>query len=142
MSLTAGVQFKFTTVLNPDCSPFYVIGVCHNQPNSIQKAQPRKKAHKALCTLCISQSNVSAMFNDNQILLFLLYNKQTFSILSLRDLLFVFSSLEVNILRVQRIISFFVLFTHKSTRWEDPIRWLFQTIWLLCSAFLVFLKFV
>ena len=63
------------------------------QPISFQKAQLRKIAHKPLRTLCISQTNMSAMFDDHQILLFLLHNKQTFCILSLRDLLFVFSSL-------------------------------------------------
>ena len=55
---------------------------------------------------------------------------------------FVFYSLEVTILRAQRIIAFFIFITHKSTRSEDPITWLkglphqneVKSLWLLSIA--------
>ena len=42
----------------------------------------------------------------------------------LRDLRFVFCSRDLDVLRAQRIIGFFILITHKSTRSENPITWL------------------
>ena len=42
---------------------------------------------------------------------------------SLHDLRFVLCSLEVDIQRAQRIMGFFILIIHKSTRSENPIRW-------------------
>ena len=42
---------------------------------------------------------------------------------SLRDLRFVLCSLDLNVLRAQRIIGFFILITHKSTRSDNPITW-------------------
>ena len=44
--------------------------------------------HKPLRSPWISQTNVSAMFDNNTILLFWLQNKQTFHMFSLRDLCF------------------------------------------------------
>ena len=40
---------------------------------------------------------------------------------SLRDLRFVRCSRDHDVLRAQRIMSFYILITHKSTRWENPI---------------------
>ena len=40
---------------------------------------------------------------------------------SLRDLHFVLCSLDIDARRAQRIIGFFLLITHKSTRSENPI---------------------
>ena len=42
---------------------------------------------------------------------------------SLRDLRFVLCSRDLDMLRAQRIIGFFILITHKSTRSEKPITW-------------------
>ena len=42
---------------------------------------------------------------------------------SLRDLRFVFCSLDLDVLRAQRIMGFFIVITHKSTRSESPITW-------------------
>ena len=83
------------------------------QPISVRKAQARKKAHKPLRTPCTSQTNLSSMF-DHQNLVILIIEKQTFRILSLRDLCFVFCSRDLDVLRAQRIIGFFI-FTHRST---------------------------
>ena len=41
---------------------------------------------------------------------------------SLRDLRFVRCSRDLDVLRAQRIIGFFILITHKSTRSENPSR--------------------
>ena len=41
---------------------------------------------------------------------------------SLHDLRFVLCSLDLDVLRAQRIIGFFILITHKSTRSEKPIQ--------------------
>ena len=40
------------------------------QPINIREAQPRKKAQIPLRTSCISQTNVSAMFDNHKLLLF------------------------------------------------------------------------
>ena len=42
---------------------------------------------------------------------------------SLRDLRFVLCSRDIDVLRAQRIMGFFSLITHKSTRSESPITW-------------------
>ena len=47
---------------------------------------------------------------------------------SLRDLRFVLCSRDLDALRAQRIIGFFILITHKSTRSENPITWLGVTL--------------
>ena len=43
---------------------------------------------------------------------------------SLRDLRFALCSRDLDVLRAQRIIGFFILITHKSTRSENPIAWI------------------
>ena len=43
---------------------------------------------------------------------------------SLLDLCFVLCSLDLDVLRAQRIMGFYILITHKSTRSENPITWL------------------
>ena len=68
----------------------------------------KEKAHKPLRTSRISQTMCLACL---KILLFLLYNKQTFRILSLRDLRPVHSSLYLDVLRAQRIIGLFTQYT-------------------------------
>ena len=53
---------------------------------------PRKKAHiYTFAHLVNFHQNVSAMFDNHTILLFWLYNKQTFHMFSLRDMRFVLS---------------------------------------------------
>ena len=42
---------------------------------------------------------------------------------SLRELRFVLCSLYLRVPRVQRIMGFFILITHKSMRSENPITW-------------------
>ena len=42
---------------------------------------------------------------------------------SLRDLHLVLCSRDLNVVRAQRIIGFFILITHKSMRSENPIIW-------------------
>ena len=56
-----------------------------------------------------------------------------FRMFSLRDLRSVLCSLNLNVLRAQRIICFFILITHKSTRSENWITWLERVshIWAL-----------
>ena len=61
------------------------------------------------------------MFDNHTILLFWLKNKQTFRMFSLRDLRFVLCSRDLDVLRAQRIMGFFDLITHKSTRSENAI---------------------
>ena len=60
------------------------------------------------------------MFDNHTILLFWLQNRPNFSILSLLYLCFFLYSLDLAVLRAQRIIGFFILITHKSTRSENP----------------------
>ena len=43
---------------------------------------------------------------------------------SLRDLRFLFCSLDLDVLRAQRSMGFFILITHKSTRSESSITWM------------------
>ena len=74
-----------------------------------------KKPHP---TSWISQTNVSAMFDNNKILLLrlLVQNNQTFHMFSLLDPRFVLRSRDLDVLGAQRIIGFVILITHKSTR--------------------------
>ena len=58
------------------------------QPISTRKPQSRQKGHKPLRTSWISQTDVSAMFDNHKIVLFSLENKRIFHMLSLRDLRF------------------------------------------------------
>ena len=48
------------------------------------------------------------MFDNRTILLFWLYNEQTFRMFSLRDLRFLLCSLELDVLRAQRIMGFYL----------------------------------
>ena len=43
---------------------------------------------------------------------------------SLLDLRFVLCSRDLDLLRAQRIMGFFILITHKSKRSENPITWI------------------
>ena len=81
-----------------------------------------KKAHIPLRTSWTSQ-NMSAMFDNRTIFLFWLYNEQTFRMFSLRNLPFLLCSLDLDVLRAQRIIGVFILITHKSTGSQNPITW-------------------
>ena len=66
------------------------------QPISTRTHTQENKAHEPLCTSWISQTNVSAMFNDHKILLFWLQNKQDFHMFSLLDLRFALCSCGLN----------------------------------------------
>ena len=70
-------------------------------PITIRKARLRKKAHKPLGTLWISQTNVSVMFDNHKTSLLWLQNKRTFHIhvLALHDLRQVFRSCDLDVLR-------------------------------------------
>ena len=87
-------------------------------PISIQKHNQDEKAHKPLRT--------SAMLKSQ---LFCLRNKLTFHMFSLCDLRFVLCSRDLDVLRAQRIIGFFILITHKSTRSDNPITWFQLAKW-------------
>ena len=77
----------------------------------------RKKNPATLAHPVNFSKNVSAMFDNYTMSLFKLQNKQTFRILSLRDLRLVLCSLDLDVLRAQRIAGCFLI-THKSTRSE------------------------
>ena len=83
-----------------------------DQPISIRKAQSRKKAHKPLRTSWISQKMCLPC-------LIIIHTAR-----SRCDLRFVLCSRDLDVLRAQRIIGFFILITHKSARSENPITWL------------------
>ena len=76
------------------------------QPISIPKAQSRKKNRYLSAPREFLINCTSAMFDNHIILLFRLWNEQTFHTFSLRDLSFVLCSLDLDALRVQRIIGF------------------------------------
>ena len=69
--------------------------------STIKKKSPQTFAH-----LVNFSKNVSAMFDNRTILLFWLYDEQTFHMFSLRDLRFVLCSRDLDVLRAQRIIGF------------------------------------
>ena len=93
------------------------------EPVSIRKAQSRKKSPHTFAHLVNFSKYVSAMFDNRTILLFWLYNEQTFRMFSLRNLPFLLCSLDLDVLRAQRIIGVFILITHKSTGSQNPITW-------------------
>ena len=68
-----------------------------------------------------------------KILLFWIYKKQTFRMFSLCDLRFVLCSRDLDVLRAQRFMTFFILITHKSTRSENLITWQFVLCYLSSS---------
>ena len=86
--------------------------------------QNQEKSPQAFAHLVNFSKNVSAMFYNQKILLFWLYNhRQSFAMFLLLDLCFMFCSRDVNVLRAQRIIGFFHLTTHRSPRSENPNTW-------------------
>ena len=113
--------------INQNCSENIL---CHRslsaQPISTRKAQLRKQIPQTFAHLVNFSKNVSSMFDNHTILLFWLQNKQTFLMFSLLDLCFFLCSLDLDVLHAQRIMGFFILITHKSTRSENPIRWFFS----------------
>ena len=56
----------------------------------------------------------------------------------LRDLRFMLCSRDLDIIRAQRIMGFFILITHKSTRSENPITWS-ETKYKISSTSSIFL---
>ena len=79
------------------------------QPISIRKAQSRKKSPQTFAHLVNFPKNLSVMFVNRTILLFWLWNEQTFRMFSLRDLRFALCSRDLDVLRAQRIMGFFYL---------------------------------
>ena len=77
--------------------PEFVRSANQNPKSTIKKKKPTNR-----CTPRKFLKNVSAMFDNHKLLLFWLWNKQTFHMFSLRDLRFVLWSLDV--LRAQRIM--------------------------------------
>ena len=65
--------------------------------------------------------NVSTMFDNHKILLFQPQNKQTFHMFLLLDLHLMLCSWDLDVLRAQSIMVFFILITHKTTRSESSI---------------------
>ena len=88
-----------------------VIGVGPLSQSASEKHNQEKKAHIPLRTSWISPQNLSAMFDNHAILLLWLSNKQNVRMFSLLDLCFVLCSLDLNVLRAQRIMGFFILIT-------------------------------
>ena len=110
-SLCVTITLKYSGRRNctNSCLQYYirlhhVIRVCLPSQSETKKHNQEKKP----TNLCTPQTNVSAMF-DNHKILFWLSNKQTFRILSLHNLLIVLCSLDLDVLRVQRIIGSFYL---------------------------------
>ena len=82
------------------------------------------KAHQPLGISWNSSKNVSTMFDNHYtLLLFWLWNKQTFCTLLLRDLRYMVCSRDLDVLRPQRIMGLFVLISHKSMWSESMITW-------------------
>ena len=94
------------------CINNHGIVVCLPSQSASEK-QSRKKSPWAFAHFVNFSKNVSVTFDNHTILLFWLQNRQTFSILSLLDLCFVLCSLDLNVLRAQRIMGFLFLITHK-----------------------------
>ena len=101
----------------------HVSGVCLPSQSAVLKYNQEKTPIR-LCAPREFLKNVSAMFDNHTILLLWLKNKQNFHMFSLRDLRFVLCSRDLDVLRAQRIMGFFILITHKSTRSENQITWL------------------
>ena len=93
--ITTGFSWDEFTYL--PCDQFLCSANQHPQ-STIKKNEPTN-----LCAPRDFSKNVSVMFDNHTILLFWLYNKQTF-MFSLRDLCFVLCSLDLHALRAQRIM--------------------------------------
>ena len=87
-------------------------------PISIQKAQSRRKSPQTFAHL--GHVKISVILSAD---------KLTFHMFSLCDLRFVLCSRDLDVLRAQRIIGFFILITHKSTRSDNPITWFQLAKW-------------
>ena len=74
--------------------------------NQHPKRAIKKKSPQSFAHLVNSSQNVPPMFDNQTILLFWLQDKQTFHMFSLRDLLFVLCSLDLDVQRAQRIMVF------------------------------------
>ena len=97
----------------------HVLGVPSQSASKKHNQEKRPTCLCAPCEFLPPPPNLSAMFDNHTILLLWLQNKQTVHMFSLR---FALCSRDLDVLRVQRIIGFFVI-THKSTRSENPIKW-------------------
>ena len=94
--------------------------------NQLPKRTIKKKSPQTFAHLMNFSKNVSAM--NHAIWLFLLQNKQTLPMFSLRDLRFVLCSLDLDLLWCAKDHGLFILITHKSTRSENPITWLLTAL--------------
>ena len=133
-------QKVFTNFLiNLSFRSFHVIGVCLSSQSAPEKKTIKIKAHIPLRTSWISPKK-NAFDNQTIYPLFWLFNKQTFHMPSLRDLRFVFCSLDLDVRRAQRIIGFFILPTNQRGReirthgqvLEGKLKQKVTTILLLC----------
>ena len=116
---------------------YHVIGV-HLLSQSASEKHNREKSPQIFAHLVYFSTNVSAMFDNHTILLFWLWNKQTFRMFSLRDLRFLLCSFYLDVLRAQRIIGFFILITHNPTRSEIPSQMSCSTLPDWCHAFVFY----
>ena len=83
----------------------HVIGICLPSQSASEKHN-QEKSPPVFAHLVNFSKNVSTMFDNHTISLFLLWDKQTFCMFSLRDLRFVLCSRDLDVLRTQRIIGF------------------------------------
>ena len=90
-----------------------------------QKAQSRKKGPQTFARFINFSINVSAMFDNQGILLLTLEQTNLSHVLAAWSaFLALFAWSWYTAVRAQRIIGFFMLITHKSTRSENPVRWM------------------
>ena len=93
--------------------------------NRHSKSTIMKRAHNPLRTSRISQTNVSALFDHQKILLIWLKNKQTFHMLSLLDLrFFFFCSCDLDILRAEKDHGLLNFTSYPQTNVVNVITWL------------------
>ena len=100
---------------------YHVTGVCLLSQSVPEKHSQEKKptnlcASREFLQLCLPcLLIIQSCYSDYRI------NNHMFS---LRDLRFVLFSRDLDVLRAQRIIGFFMLITHNSTRSKNAITWL------------------
>ena len=97
---------------------------------SVSETQNQEKKPTNLC----APREFLKMYNHT-ILSLWLQNKQTFRMLSLCDLRFALCSLDLRVLRAQRIMGFLILITHKSMRSENSTIW--DEVDLHCNEFIL-----
>ena len=109
------------------------------QPISIRQTQSRIKAHIPLRTSreflkkCVCHVRIIKRY----------FGYKMDKPFARSSSLFVISSLDLVVLRAQRIVDFLILITHKSTKSENPITWVpcLKAFWFLSSNDVIMLMF-